>query len=371
MRLIPSLAAIIIATPALADPKVIADLPPVHSLVAQVMEGVGTPTLLLDQGGSGHSLSLRPSQASAAQEADLIFWIGPAMSPALEKPFETLGENAHVIALMTAPGTLIIDTADSEPHTHDGEEGHDHEDHAEEGHDHDHDHEEHAEEGHDHDHDEHAEEGHDHDHDKHAEEGHDDDHAAHAEEAHDDQDHDHAEDGHDHHDHGPEDPHVWLSPENAKTWLALIAEELAEHDPDNAATYESNAKAAIANIDTLTAQIETTLAPFEGREYLATHRAFAYFEARFHLAPAQALTGIDGGAAGPRAMEEVREAAEDGITCLITEPETKEATVATLTEGTALEAHFLDPLGRDIAPGPQQYTQLLQNIAATYADCLK
>ncbi|MGR3795101.1 zinc ABC transporter substrate-binding protein [Vannielia sp. SX4] len=367
MRIIPSLAALIAATPALAEPKVITDLPPVHSLVAKVMEGVGTPTLLLDQGGSGHSLSLRPSQAGAAQDADLIFWIGPAMSPGLEKPFETLGENAHVIALMEQPGTLLIDTADAEPHMHDGEEGH--EEHTEAGHDdHDHDHEEHAEAGHD---------DHDHDHEEHAEAGHDDhdhDHEEHAETGHDNHDHDHeehAEGGHNHHDHGPEDPHVWLSPDNAKTWLALIAEELSEHDPDNAATYAANAEAARTELDTLIGEIEATLAPFEGRQYLATHRAFAYFEAHFHLAPAHALSGVDGNTPGPRAMEEVRHAAEEGVTCLITEPDTSEASIATLTEGTALKAHFLDPLGRDLTPGPDQYSELLQNIATVYADCLK
>ncbi|SIN87582.1 zinc ABC transporter substrate-binding protein [Vannielia litorea] len=351
MRILPSLAALVAATPALAEPKVIADLPPVHSLVAKVMEGVGTPSLLLDQGGSGHGLSLRPSQAAAAQEADLIFWIGPAMSPALEKPFETLAENAHVIALMEQPGTLLIDSTSAEPHKHEGEEGHDaheHAEHAEEGHE-EHEHEEHAEEGHeDHDHEEHAEEGHEeHEHEEHAEEGHEG------------------------HDHGPEDPHVWLSPDNARTWLALIAEELAEHDPDNAATYQANAEAASAELDTLIGEIEATLEPVEGREYLSTHRAFAYFEARFHIAPAHALTGIDGGVTGPRAMEEVRHAAEEGITCLITEPDTAEATVRTLTEGTDLKAHFLDPLGRDLTPGPNQYTELLQALATGYADCLK
>jgi len=361
--------ALIAATPALAEPKVVTDLPPVHSLVAQVMAGVGTPSLLLDQGGSGHGLSLRPSQAGAVQEADLAFWIGPAMSPALEKPFETLGGNAHVISLMEQPGTLIIDSAAHEPHLHDGEDGHD---------DHDHDHEEHDEAGHDdhdhdHDHEEHAEAGHDdHDHEEHAEADHDDhDHEENAEAGHEDHDHEHDEAGHDGHDHGPEDPHVWLSPENAKSWLPLIAEELAEADPDNAETYRTNAKEAVAELDTLTAEIEATLEPVEGKEYLATHRAFAYFEARFHLAPAQALSGIDAETPGPRAMEEVRHAAEEGITCLITEPETAPATVAALTEGTALEAHALDPLGRELTPGAALYGELLQNIASTYAACLE
>ncbi|QDC09970.1 zinc transporter [Oceanicola sp. D3] len=369
MRLSPSLLALLAVTPALAEPKVLVDLPPVHSLVAQVMDGVGTPTLLLDRATSGHDLSLRPSQAGAAQEADLIFWVGPAMSPGLEKPFETLGENARIIALMEQPETLIIDSANAEAHLHNGEEeheahdDHDHEDHAE--HDHeahdDHDHEAHD----DHNHEDHAEHDHeahdDHDHENHAEHNH---------EAHDDHE-DHAEGAHDGHDHGPEDPHVWLDPVNAQAWLPLIAKALSEKDPENAEAYSANATRAAEQLAAQTTEIAATLAPYEGREYLATHRAFAYFESRFHLAPAHALSGVDGNAAGPRAMEEVRLAAEEGITCLITEPDTSSATVATLTEGTALTAHGLDPLGRDIAPGPDHYSTLLQEIAATYAACLK
>ena len=54
MRLAP-LFALGFVTPALADaPRVATDIPPVHFLAAMVMEGVGTPDLLLPPGASPH-----------------------------------------------------------------------------------------------------------------------------------------------------------------------------------------------------------------------------------------------------------------------------------------------------------------------------
>ena len=60
------------ATPSAAVaevPRVVTDIAPVHSLVAQVMAGVGVPDLLIDQATSPHHFALRPSQARALQEA--------------------------------------------------------------------------------------------------------------------------------------------------------------------------------------------------------------------------------------------------------------------------------------------------------------
>ena len=55
----PALTALLLsalASPSLAEvPKVVTDIPPVHSLVAQVMGDLGRPAGLLAQGGDGPS----------------------------------------------------------------------------------------------------------------------------------------------------------------------------------------------------------------------------------------------------------------------------------------------------------------------------
>ena len=62
-KLLPvSVAATLMGGTALADvPNVAVDIAPVHSLVARVMEGVGTPHLIVQPGASPHEYNLRPS----------------------------------------------------------------------------------------------------------------------------------------------------------------------------------------------------------------------------------------------------------------------------------------------------------------------
>lgn len=87
-------------------PRVVADIAPVHSLVAQVMEGAGEPVLLLDGATSPHGVSLRPSQATALQQAEAVFWMGEALSPGLADAIGALAERAEVTDLMRLDGLV-------------------------------------------------------------------------------------------------------------------------------------------------------------------------------------------------------------------------------------------------------------------------
>ena len=61
------------ATPASAEPKVVATIKPLHSLIAAVMKDVGTPSLIIEGAGSPHTYSLKPSQAENLSRANLVF----------------------------------------------------------------------------------------------------------------------------------------------------------------------------------------------------------------------------------------------------------------------------------------------------------
>ena len=109
MRLVPSA---LIATTILsastsmaqADLKVVASIKPIHSLVAGVMEGTGTPTLIVEGAGSPHTYALKPSQARRLQEANLVFWVGNTLEPFLLKPLESIASKATTVTLMDADG---------------------------------------------------------------------------------------------------------------------------------------------------------------------------------------------------------------------------------------------------------------------------
>ncbi|MEO5615396.1 MAG: zinc ABC transporter substrate-binding protein [Cypionkella sp.] len=86
MRYIISLALASLPTLAHAEvPKIVTDIPPVHALVAQVMGDLGTPVLLLEKGADEHDFQLRPSQMQSIADADTVIWIGPELTPWLDR----------------------------------------------------------------------------------------------------------------------------------------------------------------------------------------------------------------------------------------------------------------------------------------------
>ncbi|WP_137701253.1 zinc ABC transporter substrate-binding protein [Marimonas lutisalis] len=187
------------------------------------------------------------------------------------------------------------------------------------------------------------------------------------------EDHDHGDEhAHEHdHDHGETDPHAWLDPLNARAWLAAIAETLSRTDPANAATYAANAAAAQARIDALHTRLSGVLAPAHGARFIVFHDAFQYLEIRYDLPSVAAISSSDASAPGPARLSDLRHALDhDGITCIFTEPQFNPALVTTLTDGTTIRTAVLDPLGRDIPPGPDFYDALMLQLAESMATCL-
>ena len=345
-NLVPCLLApVLLAAPALAEaPQVAVDIAPVHSLVARVMDGVAEPALIVAPGASPHEYSLRPSEAAAMQEADVVIWIGPDLTPWLEDALGTLSGDAKVLSLIDADGTVALPIRGNALF-----EAHDHGAHGKDGHQDHADHEEHAD-GHDdhaHDDDEHT----DHDHADH--EKHGDDHAG----------HDHA--------HGDHDPHVWLSPDNASTWLNAIAAALSAADPDNAGAYFANAKAGREEIAGLKAEIDNILEPARDGSFIVFHDAYQYFEAAFDVPASGAISVSDASDPSPARVAEIQERVSDaGVTCVMSEPQFDPGIVEAVTDRVGLTVGVMDPLGSDLEPGPQLYPQLLRNLATALAECL-
>lgn len=302
-------------------PQVAVDIAPVHSLVARVMDGVGTPELIMQQGASAHEYSLRPSEAQALQDADLVFWVGTGLSPWLEGAIETLAADAQATELMDAPGTILLETRNNalfEKHMHTEENGHGEED----------------------DHDDHAEDGHD-------------------------------EEGHDDHDHGNHDPHAWLSPNNAMTWLNVIAGQLSAADPDNAGAYFANAAAGRAEIEAMMTDVNATLDPLRDRQFIVFHDAYQYFENDFDFKAAGAISLSDASDPRPARLAEIQaRVAGEGIDCILAEPQFNPGLVETVLDGTQAQTGILDPLGSGLEPGPALYPQLILNMSTALAGCM-
>lgn len=91
----------LLALPARAEPpRVVASIKPLHSLVAMVLEGISEPYLIVRGASSPHGHALRPSDAKALADADVVFWVGPDLETFLIKPLETLPASARVVRMM-------------------------------------------------------------------------------------------------------------------------------------------------------------------------------------------------------------------------------------------------------------------------------
>jgi len=118
------------STPAVAEvPRVMTDIPPVRAIVAAVMQGVGDPEVLLAQGQSPHGYAMRPSQARALAQADLVIWVGPELTGWLEGPLANLSD-AGEMRLLQRPVTERLEFRDmmafsAEGESHDDSDEHD------------------------------------------------------------------------------------------------------------------------------------------------------------------------------------------------------------------------------------------------------
>ena len=126
---------LLLAGPVSADaPAVLTDIPAVHSLVSQVMLGVGAPAILLDKGADPHSFQMRPSQAQALSQADLLFFIGPELTPWLERAIDGVGIKGEAIELLEVEGTVLREFEEHGEEDHDDEDEGEYEGHEEEHH---------------------------------------------------------------------------------------------------------------------------------------------------------------------------------------------------------------------------------------------
>lgn len=296
--------------------RVVATIKPVHALAAAVMGEVAAPGLLVRGGGSPHAYALKPSDARALQEARVVIRVGENLEAFLSRAIASLAANATVVSFAGTPGlTLYTARAGGLWETHD-----------------------------------HAEHAH---HDAH-ENG--DGHAGHA---------------HDERPHGDYDPHIWLDPENAGLIAAHLADVLGRAYPEHAETFRANARALRQRLDKLDAELRAATAPLGNKPFILFHDAYRYFEERYGLNAAGAITLSPERPPGARRLSEIRARIRKlGATCVFAEPQFEPELVNMLIEGTQARRGTLDPLGARLEPGPELYFTLMRNLAAGFAACL-
>ncbi len=296
--------------PALAGVEVVVTSKPVHALVAQVMQGVGEPALLVDGTASPHTFAMRPSDAQKVNRADVFFRVSEGLEPFTARLIKSLPKSVGVVTLAEVPGVKLLQRRSGGPfetHAHGqgpGKKGHAHKDHAKGA-------------------------------------------------------------GEDY------DAHIWLDPDNAKAIVAAVAAVLANRAPEQATRLGANAATLALRIDALAASIAADIAPISGRPFLVLHDAYQYFERRFGLSAIGSIAvSPDEQPSAKRITDLRRKVAALPAVCVFAEPHHQPRVVTSVTEGTSARTAVLDPEGTALAAGPELYFALMRRLADAMRACL-
>ena len=293
-----------------ADINVVTTIKPLHSLISNVMKGVGEPSLIIEGTSNPHNFVLKPSHAKLLEDADIIFWIGEDLEAFMEKPLSSLAKDAEKISFIELGTIEKLKFREDNIFDHD-----DHEDH--------------------------------------------DDHDGHKEDEHDD---------HDEHNHGEFDAHLWLDPVNAKKMVIEISHELSELDPANKNTYMANADKTIEDLDRLIKEVNRSLS--KDISYVVFHDAYQYFEKRFGVTSAGALTLNPDVLPGAKQIIDIQNLIkEKNIKCIFSEPQYNPKIIETLANDTNILTGTMDPLGANLDSGATMYIKLIMNIANSIKNC--
>jgi zinc transport system substrate-binding protein len=305
-----------LGTAARAEPKVVVTIKPIHSLTAGIMAGIAEPRLLIDGAGSPHTFALKPSDARALNEADVVLRVSDTLEPFMDKVIKSLPKSVRVVALDATPNLTLFDLRTGgafEAHGH-GDKGHSHQ---------------HGKKG--------SGKAHDHN-------------------------HDHA---------GGVDGHLWLDPANAKLMVAYIADVLATEMPEHTDRLKRNAAELSKKLDQLSEELDAMLKPVGDKRYIVFHDAYQYLERRYGLQPIGSVTiSPDMAPSAKRLSELRRKITELKAVCIFAEPQFEPKLVRTIAEGSKVRSATLDPLGAAVPAGPDLYFMVLQTLASDLANCL-
>lgn len=154
------------------------------------------------------------------------------------------------------------------------------------------------------------------------------------------------ETGDDHEYEEGDDPHVWLSPSNAKQMVNNMCGGLVKADPDNRATYESNRDAYLKRLDELVSDVHGKLDSHADKEFLVYHPAWGYFAHEFDIRQISIEDeGKEPGPAGVSAI--IEQAKEHNVTVVFVSPQFDTSSAEAIASEIGGEVVMVNPLAEN------------------------
>ena len=183
------------------------------------------------------------------------------------------------------------------------------------------------------------------------------------------EDEDHADEDEDHEDEEDLDPHVWLSPLNAKKQMEAIKDAFVLADPENKAYYEANYTKYAAEFDTLDKEFKDTLSPLPNKDIIVAHQAFGYLCSAYGLnqVPVEGLSP-DSEPAPARVAEIIQFAKEHEIKVIFFEELVSSKVADTIADAIGAKTGVLSPLeglsDQQLQNGADYFSVMRENLSA-------
>lgn len=179
---------------------------------------------------------------------------------------------------------------------------------------------------------------------------------------------------HDAYDHehqiGTVDPHLWLSPTNARVIAIQMTSDLVKLDPNNEKRYQQNLQSFLTNLAVTDKTIHHYFAQVKLKPFFVFHETYDYFEDAYQIKHAGVFNISSSVQPGARHVAGMREHLQQiSSSCIFYEPPVKPKLADTLTNGLDVRVYMLDALGADIEVDAQGYPQLLSNLARQMLKC--
>ena len=170
--------------------------------------------------------------------------------------------------------------------------------------------------------------------------------------------HEHEEESHEGH-HHEEDPHIWLSPANAKIMAANIYTELAAKYPQYSKIFASNFNALNEHFNKLNDYAKSSLSALSSRELITFHDGFAYMAEAFDLTILHAIEEESGSeASAAELIELIQIVADHNVKAIFIEKNSGGSAASVISAETNTAIYSLDMA----MSGDSYFTAMYHNI---------
>ncbi len=163
----------------------------------------------------------------------------------------------------------------------------------------------------------------------------------------------------DHHDDGM-DPHIWMSPVNAKIMVRNICDGLLQVDPAGKAYYEANRDTYFQKLTEIDQKIRDGLSGVTNRKFMVFHPAFGYFARDYDLT----MIPIEKEGKEPTAegiARLIEQAKENNIKVVFASPQVNSESAKVIAREIGGKVIFIDSLARNY----------IENLAALYRELVQ